>query len=152
METIFATEPLFPHLWDEVQPLFKQHYDEVQVNKAIKLDPDVNAYKKMNELNMIETHTVRHDGVLVGYSFFILSPHLHYKSSFTAVNDLLYISPEFRKGWLGYRFIKFVISQVKKRKPQRILFHVKPHVDFGRVLIRLGAKINENTYSITTGL
>lgn len=149
MELTFAKEPLFPHLWDELQSLFKSHYDEVNLNKVIELDPDVEEYQWMDSRGMIEAHTVRHQGRLVGYSVFAFYKHLHYKRSPTAANDLIFISPEYRRGWTGYKFLKFIIARVKERNPQRIFFHVKPHVDFGRMLERLGAKLFENIYSIT---
>lgn len=149
MELTFAKEPLFPYLWDECQGLFKRHYDEINTNKAIVLDPDVNQYKNMDAAGMIDVHTARHAGTLVGYSFFVFYSHLHYKSSPSAANDLIYLAPEHRKGLTGYKFLKFILAKVKERNPQRIFFHVKPHVDFGRMLERLGAKLFENIYSIT---
>jgi len=74
--------------------------------------------------------------------------HLHYKKSITASSDVLYISPEYRQGMLGYKFIKWTTEEIKKRNPQRILFHMKPFLDYGKIVERLGGHYFEKTYSI----
>ena len=51
---------------------------------------------------------------------------------------------------LGYKFIKWTTEEIKKRNPQRILFHVKPFLDYGHLLERLGGNFFEKIYSIVT--
>ena len=145
---VFAQESL-SDVWDECLPLFHCHYTELNKNKDIVLDPDEASYRVLESVNILKVYTARLEGILVGYCFFIIMPHLHYKQSLTAQNDILYLHPKVRKGLNGYRFIKYVLTKLKELKPQRIFFHVKASVNFGPMLERLGAKVFETIYSIT---
>ena len=144
----FQKEAPSPFADDAIQ-LFKDHYDEIaERTDVIDLDPNIEQYNFMFNKNMLEIHTARDDGKLVGYSIWFVVNHIHYKKSLTATSDVLYISPNYRKGMFGYKFIKWTTDEIKKRKPQRILFHVKPFLDYGHLLERLGGHFFEKSYSI----
>lgn len=144
----FQKEAPSPFADDAIQ-LFKDHYDEIaERTDVIDLDPNIEQYNFMFNKNMLEIHTARDDGKLVGYSIWFVVNHIHYKKSLTATSDVLYISPDYRKGMFGYKFIKWTTDEIKKRKPQRILFHVKPFLDYGHLLERLGGHFFEKSYSI----
>lgn len=144
----FQKEGFLP-FFDETAELFKEHYEEVAERQdVIELDPDLDKYKTLFDSGFLEIHTAREDGKLIGYSIWIVSPHLHYKKSLTASSDIIFIHPAYRKGMFGVRFIKWTIEEVKKSNPQRILLHVKPHVDFGPILERMGATFLEKVYSL----
>jgi len=147
----FQKEPLFPFV-DEALALFKEHYEEIaERTDVIELDPDLDRYKTLENAKILEVHTARDDGKLVGYSLWMVVNHLHYKKSVTASSDILYIHPDYRKGLLGYRFLKWTTEEIKKRSPQRILFHMKPFLDYGHLVERLGGHYFEKTYSIVLG-
>lgn len=139
----------FRTLAKEAQELFKNHSAESsERTDVIPLDINYRAYFKLEDLGKLETHTVRDDGKLIGYSAWMFMNPLHYKNSLTASSTILYIIPEYRKGLLGYKFIKWSIDQIKKHNVQRILIGIKPHHDFGKLLERLGANYFEKVYSI----
>lgn len=151
MELVFSKEPLFPAFDEATKILTQLHYLEVGPHKAgIPLDPDVPVYKLLEDTGVLETHTARDKdtGELIGYSVWIVTPHIHYKTSLTATNDVIFIHPKVRKGLQGYKFLKYTINAIKERGVQRILLHVKPHVDFGPAIERLGGKRLETIYSI----
>jgi hypothetical protein len=136
---------------DEAMQLFKNHYDEIaERTDVIELDPNMEQYDVLFKKDMLEIHTIRDDGKLIGYSLWFITNHIHYKKSITASSDVLYISPNYRKGMLGYKFIKWTTEEIKKRNPQRIIFHVKPFLDYGRLLERIGGNFFEKIYSIVT--
>jgi len=144
----FQKEAPSPFADDAIQ-LFKDHYNEIaERTDVIDLDPNIEQYNFMFNKNMLEIHTARDDGKLAGYSIWFVVNHIHYKKSLTATSDVLYISPDYRKGMFGYKFIKWTTDEIKKRKPQRILFHVKPFLDYGHLLERLGGHFFEKSYSI----
>jgi hypothetical protein len=144
---IFASEPLYP-FWDEAQEMFKLHYDEIAQNKnAIKLDPDVSKYKALFQFNALNVYTARDNGKLVGYGVFVVSGHLHYKTSLTAESDLLYIHPDYRKGMAGYKLVKFCHGKLHDSGVQRIMWRMKPHRNFSRLIERLGGKLHEYVYT-----
>jgi len=133
----------------EAMDLFQKHYEEIaERTDVIVLDPDLKRYNNLYSQNMLEIHTIRDDGKLVGYSLWFVMNHIHYKNSLTANSDVLYISPDYRKGMLGVKFIKWSLEEIKKRNPQRIMFHVKPFMDYSPILERLGANYFEKTYSM----
>ena len=146
----FQTEAPTPFADDAMQ-LFKDHYDEIaERTDVIELDPDIEKYNYLYNQKMLEIHTARDDGKLIGYSIWFVCNHMHYKKSLTASSDVLYISPDYRKGLFGYKFIKWTTEEIKKRKPQSIIFHVKPFLDYGFLLERLGGNLLEKIYSIVT--
>jgi len=122
----FQKEAPFPFA-NEATLLFKEHYEEIaERTDVIELDPDLEKYQKLYDAGILEIHTARNDGQLIGYSLWVVTTHLHYKKSVTASSDILYIHPDFRKGMFGYKFIKWTTEEIKSRSPQRILFHMKP--------------------------
>jgi hypothetical protein len=144
----FSKEPPQPFTQDALE-LFEKHYDEIaERTDVIKLDPDLEKYDFLHKNNMLEIHTARDDGKLIGYSIWFVMNHIHYKKSITANSDVLYISPDYRKGILGMKFIRWTTEEIKKRNPQRIIFHMKPFLDYSAIVERLGAKYFEKTYSI----
>jgi len=133
----------------EAMELFQKHYEEIaERTDVIALDPDLKRYNNLYDQGMLEIHTIRDDGKLVGYSLWFVVSHIHYKNSLTANSDVLYISPDYRKGMLGVKFVKWSVEEVKKKNPQRIMFHVKPFLDYSPILKRLGANYFENIYSM----
>ena len=139
----------FSKFVEDGKELFTKHNLEVVDQKDnILLDVNYKAYFKLEALDRLEVHTIRDDKKLIGYSLWMLFHHMHYKTSLTATSTLIYVIPEYRKGLLGYKFIKWSIEKIKKRGVQRILMGIKPDHDFGKILERLGATYFEKIYSI----
>ena len=137
---------------NDAMVLFKEHYEELaERTDVIELDPDFERYQTLENAKILEIHTARDNGKLVGYSLWVVINHLHYKKSVTASSDILYIHPEYRKGMFGYKFLKWTTEEIKKRSPQRITFHMKPFLDYGHLVERLGGRYFEKTYSIVLG-
>jgi hypothetical protein len=77
-ETIAVVRP-------EVQSLIEMHYEEVaQFKQAQKLDPDWEAYDRLEKTGKAWLMTARADGELVGYIVMLVGFHLHYKTLSTA--------------------------------------------------------------------
>lgn len=130
-------------------PLFDNHYQEVvEKTDVIKLNPNLDIYYILEKKNILEIHTARDDEKLIGYSMWIVNQHINFKDSLTANSDSLYVSPEYRKGMFGAKFIKWTFEKIKERNPQRVMFHVKDSVDYSPILKRLGSKHCESTYTM----
>lgn len=131
------------------EELFRVHNQEVvEQIEEIPLDVNYKAYFKLEAMGRLETHTVRDNGRLIGYSLWMLHNHIHYKTSLTANSTLIYIMPSYRKGLLGYKLIKWSIDKIKERGVQRIMIGIKPDHDFSKILERLGASFFEKIYTI----
>lgn len=135
----YYVEPLSDKLIAEVQPLIELHYEELTLHKqVIKLDPDWNRYKSLADQNMITIITARDKGVLIGYSLFFVSPHIHYKNNIMANNDVLFLHPDYRQGRTGLKLLRKCEQVLQEQQVDKIVWHVKYAKDFRQILYRLG--------------
>ena len=132
---------------DEFEKLFPEHYEELCVTKDFNYEPDYEAYKRMAEAGMLRCITCRSDERLIGYIIFIVTPHLHYKSCMTAIEDLYFVTKEFRKGRVGIMLFKYAEKVLKERGVQRIVMHTKVHLDNSKLFEYLGYKMTDNVFS-----
>lgn len=138
-------------VWEESWGLLREHFLESSANHDIELNPDVERYNQMEQLGLIRCYTARENGVLVGYAMYIVNHNLHYKQSFQAVQDVIFISKPHRKGLTGYRLIKFADKMLEQDGVQVVYQHVKVYGDFGKVLERQGYKHVEKIFSKRLG-
>jgi GNAT superfamily N-acetyltransferase len=136
----------------EISPLFREHWDEIALFKdSVALEPNWDLYFQYDILGLLHVLTVRADGVLVGYAFLIISPHLHYASTRYAHFDMFWLRPAFRKGLLGYRLLKESVVKAKELKADVMYAAVKRHFKedrgtVGKLLERLGFEAQETVY------
>ena len=134
----------------ELPPLFYEHWQEVALDKErIALDPDFRRYVIMDNAGILAMQTLRRDGTLKGYFISEVFPHLHYQQSLTAIQDIYYIHPNCRQGFVAANFFKFVASDLKARGVQKFLVMRKLHLDprIGDLWERLGYRADEIWYS-----
>lgn len=126
-------------LWEEVFPLLVEHYKEVSKYQDIRLDPDISAYTALEEAGALAVYTARkQDGTLLGYAAYIIRVNMHYQSSLQAMQDVIFLTKEARKGMAGYKLIKYADQRLQELGVQIVYHHVKNKLDFGPVLARLG--------------
>lgn len=146
-ELIYAIEP-FLEAQPEVARLCVRHWEEIALNKgAIALDPDWERYALLDGAGAIVLATARARREMVGYHLFLVSPHLHYRRSLTALSDVVYLAPEHRLGMAGIRLMRCAEAELRRRGVQRVVQNVKLHTDWGRVLERMGYAPIERIYS-----
>lgn len=143
----FALEDFYS-VREEVDELFYKHWEEVALNKdKIKLNPDWSFYETLHTTNQLGVYTARKEGVLIGYFVVVASAHPHYKDHTFARNDILFIDPDHRKGLLGYRFIKWVVSELTGIGISVVAINTKNHKDFGALLERMDFTKAEQIYT-----
>lgn len=141
----FNTEP-FEKVFAEAGALFDLHYRELTLHKeSVKLKPMFASYLAIEKAGKLAVYSARDDGALVGYGFFFVAPHLHYEDTVVAMNDVLFLHPEHRKGSMGTRLIKFCEQQLRERGAHKIAWHIKLSLDWSPILIRLGYVTEEIT-------
>ena len=124
-----------------LEELITDHWNEVATNKdVIKLDPDWDAYAKLEEMNMLLTLCLFVNDVLVGYSIFIINRALHYRTTAVAFNDVIYLTPKYRQGLGGYgiRLIHAAEKHLKSMSVDKITYHIKLDHNWAPVLERIG--------------
>lgn len=145
---IFAREKYSQKLIEEMIPLWKAHDKEVPGIGGIALDPDLSAYEKMDVAGILRIFTVRDTpGSLHGYQVMMVSLHPHSRKSLQAVQDILYICPEARKGLEGYLFIKWCCEQLKEEGVQVVHQYISAKNDFGKMLERAGYHLEDFSYA-----
>lgn len=140
-------EALMPHQ-EELEALTAEHWHEVAKNKHLmKLSPQVEKYRKMEEEGLLVSLFARSGEVIVGYSINILTPHLHYSDLRVAQNDVIYVHPVFRKSTLGLRLIKATEDACYDAGARFILMHAKEGTPFAKILPRKGYGVQDIIYS-----
>lgn len=133
-------------VWDEIQPLLRQHYDELTWRKEkFTLDPDRERYLALETAGRLRVYSMRRDGILVGYSCYLVSPALHYKGVLMAVNDVLYVSPE-ERGLEPIKFMRWCEKELKNDGVQCITLHIKKSMNWGRLAERMGYEVVETNH------
>jgi L-amino acid N-acyltransferase YncA len=142
----FEQEQLSDGLIEEMMPLINAHWEEIAHDKDIPLDPDWYKYGQLQTLGSLKVFTARDDdGQILGYSFFFVSPNLHYKSSLQAVQDVIYIDKE-RRGF-GRKFIDWCDSELRQMGVQKVYHHVKAKHNFGPMLETLDYHLVDLIYA-----
>lgn len=131
---------------EEILPLLHEHYAEIAHYQDIPIAIDIEAYLKAERQGILRIYTVRHGGELIGYALFAVKPSIKYSGSLQAQQDVLYLSPAFRKGRVGMRFIQWCDTQLKAEGVQVCYQHVKAAHNFGPMLERMGYELIDHIY------
>lgn len=135
---------------EELDPLLTDHYEEIAWRKdKIKLSPDYDKYLKLEEMGILHTVTAREPdaGKLVGYFISFVQPHLHYSDTLYAVNDILYMSPEYRATEASANLFRFAEESLKSIGVDVITLHMKVWLPFEALSSYLGYEKIEYNYS-----
>ena len=133
---------------DEAKPLLNSHWEEIALNKdKIKLNPDWEAYEALEHQGKLKIFTARDDGQLVGYFVVIVGTNLHYKDHLFASNDIIYLSPNHRKGFTGIKLVKFAEKCLKDDGVSVLTINTKVHQPFDKLMDFLKFRKIERVYS-----
>lgn len=137
-EVVYKIEKL-DEIYEDIQPLIVRHWREIaNYQDEIALDPDWDRYRQLEDAHALVIISCRRDGALIGYSFFLITRHIHYKNCVMAGNDVLFLDPSERKSGLGQRLITESERFLSGLGVNRIIWHVKPKHDFSPLLLKLG--------------
>lgn len=132
----------------EMEPLWPLHWEEVAGDKdKITLNVWFEAYDQLEALDQLHIVTIRDDGVLVGYHWSIVRPHLHYRDSLTAFTDIYYLKESHRKGYNGIKLFKFVEKTLKEKGVQKMYTASKVSKDKSNIFELLDWKRTEVVYT-----
>ena len=142
----FKKERYSEQLVCELLSLLQQHHEEVSHCPDVPIEPDFNIYRKMEDMGILRIFTARENGEIVGYSVFFVSASIHHKSKLQAAQDLLFLRPDYRRGFTAYRFIKWCDDQLRADGVKSIFQYVNVKSDFGSLLERMGYNKFETLY------
>jgi len=136
---IYACEPVSAALIWEIEPLLTEHWREIATYKDIELRPNWGRYRELCDQGILHVFTARVGHELVGYAIYFVNHSLHYAGSLQAIQDVIYVSPGARAGYLGMKLIQWSEQYLKNLGVQVIVQHQKiAHPALGVVLKRMG--------------
>ena len=137
---VFGREAL-ESCFEEALPLLHKHWQEIAYYLDIPLKPNLPKYLLLEQVGALRIYTARSadNGKLIGYAVFIVGPNLHYSDSIQALQDILYLDPDYRRGRLGIQLIRFSEVELRNEGVQVIAQHAKEaHPALIRILERTG--------------
>jgi len=113
-EVKFQVEPFYV-IARELPPLFKKHWRELGRDRdEVILDPNWDQFMADSIAGRLQVLTARAGTELVGYIFYFVGPHLHYKSTLHAHVDMYWLDPQYRHGWTGLRMFRAYDDELKR--------------------------------------
>lgn len=136
---------------DEMKPLLERHYEEVAAYKdRIKFNPDYAGYEAMDALGILDIFTARDtdaNNALVGYCVSFVNAHPHYSDHVYAVNDVVYVDPDYRHGEVAPEMISRLEKRLEEMGVSVMTFHMKTYKPFRTLMESLGFDEIESMYS-----
>lgn len=142
----FARETL-EQVRAEIEPLLHAHWLEIAHYADIPINPDWDFYANMDAAGSLRIFTARNDGELVGYAVFFVGPNRHYKDSIQAVQDVVFLHPNYRGARVGASLILFADAECQSENIQVIYHHIKAAHDFGPLLVHCGYELVDLIYA-----
>jgi GNAT superfamily N-acetyltransferase len=148
----YTVEHLSDGLIAELMPLLRAHWREVAHYSDLELNPDWDAYRKMESLNRFVVMTARAEGQrLVGYLAVFIAPSLHYRPAIFAHQDVLYVEPGMRARGVGEALLRYAQDVLKHLGVTVLYQHGKARHDLniGPFLTRrLGYELVDEIYAL----
>ncbi len=134
MTTSFS-EVKFSDIVEELKPMFEQHYEEIAMYRdKIDLKPDYDKYSTIEDTGSFKAFVIRDDDKIVGYSFYFLSNHIHYSDHVYAVNDIVFVHPDYRGGVLAFDFLAYVEDKLADYGVSVVTMHMKTFAAFENLM------------------
>ncbi len=125
MTLSLAWEPIDRLLDEGVEDLLFKHWQEVARDRGrIPLDPDWDKARQLERDKILWTAALRRDGRLIGYNSMCVHPHIHYRTTLHAVNDVVYVDPA-ERGSAGVRLVKGTEAMLKDMGVVKVIYHTK---------------------------
>lgn len=151
----FQWEKLDRLLQDGLEEIASHNWEEVEVDKdAVSLSVDWDHLRAQERLGIYRVISAREGKTLAGYNAFFINRHTRAKHTVYALNDVVYLLPEYRKGWEGVRFLVHSDRLLSEAGVIKANYSIRLHVcsvsgrtTLGHVLKRLGYGMHEEVHT-----
>jgi len=138
---------------EDMKPLLEKHWKEVAwYQDEIKLNPSYDKYLQLEELGMLHIVTVRDGEELVGYNINFINSHLHYSDHVYAVNDIIFLKPEYRNVGVAIGLLEVTEQELKKLGVSVVTIHMKTDHPFKSLMEHAEFTQQEHIYSKLIGV
>ena len=131
----------------EVEPLLREHFASMKFYEGYEYEADWASYRFLEGLDQLFVFTAREEGVLIGYAAFAVHQNMHCKAMRHAIQDLVFITPEGRKGFAGYSLLKFADVFLEEAGVNRVTHYTPVEDGFGPLLTRMGYEMTEHAFT-----
>jgi len=135
----------FRETYNELEPLYRQHYSEmVERLKADGVDdyspynPRLDEYVRAGDGGWLLTFVLRLDGQAVGYSNVYLTNDMH-NQDLIAQEDTIFVLKEHRNG-VGKKMVKLILEELRSRGVKRVLVSAMTDLRVAKLWRRMGFK------------
>ena len=145
----FVRETLTPQLIEQLKPLFKAHYEELEnpdLKDVMKFEPNYEFFLNCEHNGTLRVYLMRSLTEVIGYWIVFVHTSLHSRRTFTASSDSLYVKQEYRGH--GLNFIHWVMSELKAEGVKIFNVLIQAKHDWGKVLRRYGFAQQELAYTV----
>lgn len=140
-------EEKFAYILEELEPLLLKHWKELANYKDQRpLDIDYIGYTKLNAEGIIRIFTVRNDGILIGYSSWVIANNLHYQTWKHAVCDVYYLEQEYRKTGVAAKMFDDIEERLKVSEVKLMTLQDKVTHSHNKLFISRGYMLTEQNY------
>lgn len=133
---------------DAATTIFPRHWRDLALDQeAIELDVDLELYSRCDKSGNLYVVTARDGGTLIGYIFFWLAVHPHYKKfGLQASTDAFYLLPEHRKGGCGAKMLMAAEQLLREHGVKKVSISTKVHDDRSAIFTALGWKLSDKVF------
>lgn len=147
MSIVIAEESLKECL-EELKPLLEEHYKEVALYQdKIDLAPEYDKYAALEDSGNLHTIVVRDSGKVIGYYISFIDTHIHYMNTLYAINDVIYLDPEYRHTSVSSDLLEYAEKSLKEIGVSVITLHMKTYLPFEGLAKKHGFDKVEYCYS-----
>jgi GNAT superfamily N-acetyltransferase len=143
----------FAPTYRELEPLYRQHYSEMQERLSDEgvtispYNPRLDEYERAGEGGWLLTFVLRYEGKACGYSNVYVTNDMH-NHDLIAQEDTVFVLKEHRNG-MGRRLIQFVHDELKRRGVKRLNITTATDLRVSKLLGRMGYKHTAHAMTIT---
>lgn len=143
MSYTFSTENI-EQTYPEIEPLYRQHYQEMAdrlAEKGIPLAPyapRLKEYFNAGNGGWLITLVLRFEGSAVGYCNLYITNDMH-NGELIAQEDTIFVTKEHRNG-VGKKLVSFALTELQKRNVKRLMVSASTDLRVAKLWGRMGFK------------
>lgn len=139
----------WPQMRDDILPLWKALGAEAEQARRTPIPAgDRTIYDDAARFDSLISIGIRDARVLVGFWLAFLSPHPHHAGHQVCAADVVYLKPEYRKGWTSAKAFRLLRDEAKARGASVLYANSPVGRDLGPLFRRFGLAPVEVQYSV----
>ncbi len=132
----------------ELPSVFVRYGREFNKVEGVVSDPDWPQLLRLEAAGILRILTVRDRGLLVGFAFSLVGPHLMYRHATHGITNAVWLDPAYRAGWFPLKFLRANMEMLRKAGCKRVcIAHDAATPRLAKVYERLGYKLDELCYA-----